>query len=267
MVPFRYVHHLLAVPVNVGGVESTFVLDTGIGLTLVAESLAASVGCAPSGETYTGKRMSGQEVHVPLGVVDSLAVGGAERRDLTVGILDLAAFPGLEDVGGFVSLEFFRDRPFTVDYPSGNVVVEDDASLAARAAAGTSVAVRVWSDEQSLEVFLPLDVPGAGSLSVEVDTGSDSLILDERFAEPTGALLTGPDVRVVDGTDETGHAYRRTFTRLGGAIHPTGAPHLAQRDPEVMFQRIIHDGLVGDAFLRDYVVTYDVPGARMIFGN
>jgi hypothetical protein len=32
-----------------------------------------------------------------------------------------------------------------------------------------------------------------------------------------------------------------------------------------MFQKIIYDGLIGDAFLRNFVVTFDVAAARMIF--
>jgi hypothetical protein len=34
-----------------------------------------------------------------------------------------------------------------------------------------------------------------------------------------------------------------------------------------MFQEIIYDGLIGDAFLRRFVVTYDQPGERMIFSH
>ena len=41
---------------------------------------------------------------------------------------------------------------------------------------------------------------------------------------------------------------------------------MAQTDPEVMFQRIIYDGLVGDAFLRRFTVTYDLPRERVVFG-
>jgi hypothetical protein len=33
-----------------------------------------------------------------------------------------------------------------------------------------------------------------------------------------------------------------------------------------MFQEIIYDGLIGHAFLGRFTVTYDMPGARMIFG-
>jgi hypothetical protein len=48
-------------------------------------------------------------------------------------------------------------------------------------------------------------------------------------------------------------------------ISVTGAPAVRQADPEVMFQKIIYDGLVGNAFLRNFVVTYDLPNTRMIF--
>jgi hypothetical protein len=53
---------------------------------------------------------------------------------------------------------------------------------------------------------------------------------------------------------------------LRGAVHPHSAPALAHLDPEVMFQRIVYDGPLGDAFLRRFAVTYDVDGSRMIFG-
>jgi len=32
-----------------------------------------------------------------------------------------------------------------------------------------------------------------------------------------------------------------------------------------MFQKIIRDGLIGDAFLRNFVTIYDLANSRMIF--
>jgi hypothetical protein len=54
------------------------------------------------------------------------------------------------------------------------------------------------------------------------------------------------------------------FSRLPGSIHPAGAPQLAQADPDVMVQRLIYDGLVGDSFLRRFGVTYDLPSAEVV---
>ena len=267
-VPFERIAHLVTVPASAGDVETRFVLDTGIGLTLLAEPLCERAGCTPTGETFTGPRMSGQEVSLPLGRVPSLAFGGLAQRDALVGILDLSGFPAeLADIGGFLSLASFAEQPFTVDYPDGCVVLETPETLAGRCETGTAVDVVPHPYGPALDVFLSLAIPGGAVISVEVDMGSDTLILDQRFAAELGVDLEAAEVRRVDGTDETGGAFTRWFATLPGSIHPAGAPELVQERPEAMFQRIVHDGLIGDAFLRRQAVTYDLPGRRMIFGR
>jgi Aspartyl protease len=259
--------HLITVPVSVNGIDSRFILDSGIGLTLLRSELAESIRVRPTGASFTGRRMSGQSVTIPLGEVPTMTFAGSTFEEVEVGIFDMSSFPGeLAGVGGFLSLAFFADRPLTVDYGRGVVVVETRETLAARYGESVPVSVDVQRDGPSVTMFMPLTIPGGRSISVEIDMGSDVLILDERFAEETGAFLDGDGGRRVEATDETGHAYTRRFTRLAGRIHPTAAPHLAQDDPDVMFQRIIHDGLVGDAFLRRHVVTFDVGGAAVLLG-
>jgi hypothetical protein len=267
-VAFDYLQHLVTVPVSVAGVETRFVLDSGIGLTLVRRTLCAELGCRPTGATYTGRRMSGQPVTLPLALAPSLSFAGSTADDVEIGVFDMSGFPpALDHISGFLSLAFFADRAFTVDYPGRTVVVETAETLAQRYAAGVALDFAVERDGPALTVFLPMTIPGGRSVSAEVDTGSDvALILDERLAAVTGAALSGEGVRRVEGIDETGHPYVRTFTRLPGAIHPRGAPQLSQPDPEVMFQRIIHDGLVGQAFLRRFAMTFDVPSSRLVLG-
>jgi hypothetical protein len=102
-------------------------------------------------------------------------------------------------------------------------------------------------------------------VDVEVDTGSDILILDETLAADAGIDLRAPSVSKADGFDETGHAFARYFTALPGEISLTGAPACRQAKPKVMFQKIIHDGLLGDDFLRNFVTTYDLARSQMIF--
>ena len=267
VIPFDYLQHLVTVPVTINGsVESRFVLDSGIGLTLVAASIAEAVGCSPTGVTYSGHRMSGQQVEVTLATPTTVALGELERTDDRIGIFDTSGFPpDFAAIGGFLSLAYFDDAPFTVDYPNGVVELETPETLAERERAGRSVDVRVERDGPAVTFHLPLTIPSGRSIEVEVDMGSGALILDERLAVELGIELDDPRVRRVDGTDETGHTYTRSFTTLAGGIHPADAPELAQQDPDVMFQRIIYDGLVGDDFLRRSAVTFDVAGGRMIF--
>jgi Aspartyl protease len=267
-VAFERFHHLVLVPAVAGGIERRFVLDTGIGPTLLTPELCAAAGGTETGARFSGPRMSGQEITLPLARVPSLRFDTLERRDLEVGVFDLRGGlpPELADIGGFLSLAFFDPRAFTVDYPAGTVSVASEETLAARVRDGVAVDVALAREGPSLDAFLPLVLPGGHTISAEVDMGSDSLILDERFAAEVGVDLDAPDLRRAEGADETGARFRRTFATLAGSIHPSGAPELAQERPEVMFQRIVHDGLVGDAFLRRQAVTYDLARSRLILG-
>lgn len=251
---FELLHHLVVVPVDLNGARRRFILDSGIGLTLVRSGIE---DCAPTGTTFVGKRMSGQEVAIPLATAPSLDFAGVEARDAEIGLLDMSGFPPeLAEIDGFLSLGFFRRQPFTVDFRERTI--RDGTNVA-----GTRIPVRVEVDEPAVTAFMPLRIPGGRTVDVELDMGSDSLILDERFAAETGAELDAADVRREEGVDETGNRYRRTFTRLGGSIHPADAPDLVQHEPDVMFQRIIHDGLLGHAYLSRFIVTWDIAGSEI----
>ena len=197
---------------------------------------------------------------MPLATARSLCFGPLEHAELAVGVLDLGEIP----VDGFLGLGFFGSSPFTFDYRNEAIVVETAASLAERRTAGDAIELRLDRDGPSLVAFMELTIPGERTISAEVDTG-------ERHADP-GRAVRGrrrdrsehPAWRRVEGTDETGEAYVRTFAKLAGEIHPTYAPEAAQTEPEVMFQKIIHDGLIGDAFLRRFAVTYDLEDCSMI---
>ncbi|MGI0085134.1 MAG: hypothetical protein ACREBQ_08635, partial [Nitrososphaerales archaeon] len=100
-----------------------------------------------------------------------------------------------------------------------------------------------------------------------VDTGSDILILNTRLMEQLGVREDGDGVRKVEGKDETGHIFTRYFARLDGIISLLTSQDISQQNPEVMFQDIIYDGLVGNSFLKSYTVTYDIAHSRMIFSK
>lgn len=188
-------------------------------------------------------------------------------RDVPAGIFDMDLMAGLRDVGGFVSLSVFRTTPVTVDYSAGALILEDEASLARRATAGTPVTVQVRYDGCSTDLMLGMDLPNSKPISVEIDTGSDVLILDERLATDAGIDLRGEGIRKVEATDETGHEFVRYFTELSGDLQVSGAPSIRTTNPEVMFQQIIHDGLIGDRFLRNFTTTYDLASSRVIFAT
>lgn len=82
-VGFEYVGHLVTVPVRVGDLETRIIADSGIGLTIIRSSLAEQVGFRPTGASFTGRRMSGQEVTLPLAIAPSLRLGTLMRTELS----------------------------------------------------------------------------------------------------------------------------------------------------------------------------------------
>jgi predicted aspartyl protease len=264
-VPFQYLMHLLTVPVSVGETETRFIVDTGIGVNLISESLARAVGAAPSGSVFTGRRMSGQVVTAPMTTLDSVRLGDCRGREVPAAIFDMGAMAGLDGIDGFLSLRFFRSIPVTIDYRAQVLVLDDEQSLARRAESGFPVSVQVEDDGPSTDVYLAMRLPGGRVISVEVDAGSDQLILNTALAAEAGVDLAAETVRTVDGSDETGHSFVRFFTTLRGDVSLAAAPLIRQADPDVMFQEIIYDGLIGDRFLRNFTVTYDLRRSRMIF--
>ena len=178
--PFEYLHHLVTVPVTAGGHDTRFILDSGIGLTLVTDRFAERLGLEPGPETFTGRRMSGQAVTLPLATLPALTFDTLHREVLPIGILDTSGFPPeVADLDGFLSLAFFAESPFTVDYPRGVVYIGAPGG-------GASIDIRVESDGPDATAFMPLVLPNGRTVEVEIDMGSDVLILDESLAADVG---------------------------------------------------------------------------------
>ena len=269
-IPLTFINHFAVLPVRVGDggagedLDARMILDTGIGVTVLSAALCERVGCRRADE-YTGERMSGQRITIPLVRLGTLSLGDYRREDLQIGVIDGARLLP-DSVDGILSLGFFDAAPFTVDDQAGALILEDTASLQRRQDAGAIVPLSIERDVASVTAFISLDLPEGPPARVEIDTGSDSLILNAGFMSRLGVDPEDPAVKRVSGGDETGHAYVRYFTELRGAIAPSAAPQLRQEGPRVMFQRIIHDGLIGRSFLRRYAATFDLPRSRIILG-
>ncbi|MGW6282823.1 hypothetical protein [Kribbella sp. NPDC055071] len=68
------------------------------------------------------------------------------------------------------------------------------------------------------------------------------------------------------GTDETGYEWSRRWATISGSVWLAAAPETAQVSPRVLFQDIIHEGLVGTSYLGRYRMSVDVTGARLVLG-
>lgn len=267
-VPFDYVgQSWMRVPARIAdGPEGRMMLDTGIGVTLLTPEACARAACIREG-MWTGHRMSGQPVTLQLARVSSLTVAGHRVEDAQVAVFESdEIIPRDLGVDGIAGLDVFRDQPVTFDHPAMQVVLESPASLEARRKSGATAAIRVRHEGPSTDVFLPLTLGPGVVAEMEVDSGSLQMILDDRYMELFGIDPGSPEVKRKEGRDETGHAYVRHYAKLPRAVSLAAAAHVeVRRDETVMFQRIIHDGLLGQQFLGRHIVTFDLPRSAMIF--
>jgi hypothetical protein len=200
--------------------------------------------------------------------VSSLAVGTHRRDDLLAGVMDLAKFfPRNSGIEGFLAPQFFHPWPFSVNSVSGTVRIERETVGDSIPRPRAEVPIEVERKGPSLTAFVDLHLPSGSIARVEVDTGSDLLILDAHFMKELGVDKDGPSVKKYESKDETGNPFVRYFSQLSGPVRLRAAPRISQRNPAVMFQDIIYDGLIGDAFLRSFDVTYDMVGSRMLFAD
>lgn len=269
VVPFQiFGSHMVLVSVKVNDESpTTFIFDTGIGPNMVSKSYCEKLGCKYTG-TLRGKRMSGQELVLPTAILEKLAVGPFVKKNVEVAVWDTSSFPKeLSHVQGFVSPIFFADTPFTMDYFKKEIRAESNESMAARLASGEVSELRVVKDGPSVQLFTKINIHDGSIADVEIDTGSNSLILNEVFMAKIVSADLQKTLKKTEGKDESGHSFTRYFGLTKGTINPLTAKSFVQSDPNVMFQKIIYDGLLGTNYLRQYCVTYDLTGQRMVLNK
>ena len=265
-IPFSIIgDHIMQIPVKVNGKEVKFLMDTGIGPTVLSKDFVKELELESAG-TMTGKRMSGQELKIPLVRVPIIEAGNLVRENLEVGIFDTSGFPEiLKEVKGILSIGFFKGTLLTIDYPHSLLVVSESSFNDGSFGEATKVPIQIEYNGPSVTLYINLKLPSGRVVKFEVDTGSNVLIVNSKLM---GELAVNPkdeSVQSMKGYDETGHYYERFFTEIRGKIAVDGNPDICQENPKAIFQDIIHDGLIGHDFLKRYVVSFDIDKEEMLF--
>jgi hypothetical protein len=260
-VPFELIGtHIAVIPVVVNEKPTKFIFDTGMGPNVISKSLCEKLKCVLTGK-IVDKRMSGQEMELPTAVIASLSFGSLKRENIEVAVWDLGTFPKeLAGVEGFLTPKFFEHQAFTMDFFKKEISLKSQEG-------GTAVPLELKYKGPSVQLFAKFAVPGGDPARLEVDTGSNSLILDEKYMSRLGIKADGKNTKKSEGKDETGHQYVRYVSEFEGPIFPDGAPSLGQTPVKVMFQKIIYDGLLGTDYLRKFIVTYDLPRSQMFLSK
>jgi len=245
---------LVIVPATAGGTIPIHVIfDTGAGLDALAPSLVEKLHGKPLGE-FSGFRMTGERIDIPLFVISELAVGPMVKKDAVVGSWDVLDKWHLD---GIISVNDFRRQPFTFDFANKVLIFETPKTLAQRRAAGRSSPLQ-FDDQREIALdlfaqFLIGNLPG----QCEIDTGSPSATANTRYMALLGIDKDSKDVRKHEGRYDTSLPQ----------ISLAAAPQVSVAHPSVSFSNIIYDCVVGIDFWTGKALTIDVGDKQLIVSN
>lgn len=237
-----------------GDVDVRLLLDTGAGINTLSESVLARLGArAREAGTHTGTRHDGERITGTIWSVPSMAIGGFAKRDVVVG----AFAPRNAD--GLLSMDFFRDQPFTLDLKAGTLTIETPGSVARIAARATAIPVRLAPNgPNELGLFVRVCAGDGVAAEAEFDTGAgfNMLMLQPSYMERLG---------IHPPAGERGPLEYYVQSTFLPELHYCEAPTVRTTRQFVGFKAgLIYEGLVGHGAFRDRRLTIDLPGRRML---
>jgi hypothetical protein len=224
-------------------------VDLGAGVDVLSRSLGTRAVDVTS--KFVTLNLNGQRVDLPIGTVVSIALGEFRVDSRTVGI-----WSGLDGTGvdGLISASAFRDVTTTFDFPGHQLLIEDAVTFAERKRFATRVPLYLQDELGiSLSVFARFDFGNAQSGLCVVDTGSQDIMIDRRFAAKLGVNLADPTLKHVRTSMGEGVAATiPSLTLIGASDSTVGRP-------TVVFEDLVYDCNVGNAFWASKVFTLDIP--------
>jgi predicted aspartyl protease len=238
----RFRKALWKVHVTVKGKPGDFLLDTGGGETLLAEAFSKTVDCKFWGRT-TGYNMFGKRVDSAHCDNVQITAGDVALTPVNVGTIDFGdQFAGDKTPDGLLSLDAFDGKAITLDQTAGTLTIETAASLAKRTKTMKELPFRL-SRECSARCL-------SAFLGVPTSEGMTWLILDSGAG---GVSLISKDHAKLFGLDP-----ERKEQRLKYEI----APGVTVDSPVVVTDMIM-DGNLGQPFMKEYVITFDLAKGRL----
>ena len=235
-------------------IEAKLLLDTGAGINTLSESIMGRLGTlAREAGMHTGTRHNGERLTGPIWKVSSIALGAVAKRDVVVGRF---APPNAD---GMLSMDFFRDQPFTLDVARGTLTLETPASTTRIASRAAAIPIRLAPNgPHQLDFFVRVCIGDSVAAEAEFDTGAgfNMLMLHPSYMRRLGLA---PDGR------ERGALEYYVYSTFLRELHYCAAPAVRTTRQFVGFkQGLIYEGLVGHGAFREKRLTIDIPNRRML---
>lgn len=238
----RFRKALWKVHVTVKGKPGDFLLDTGGGVTLLTEEFSRGIECKFWGRN-TGYNMFGKKSEGPHCDNVQINAGDVALTPVNVGKIDFGdQFPGDKNPDGLLSLDAFDGKAFTLDQTAGTLTIETSASLVKRTKGMKELPFRI-SRECSARCL-------SAFIGVPTTEGMTWLILDSGAG---GVSLISRDHAQLFGLDPKNKEQRLKYEVAPGVLV----------DSPVLVTDMIMDGNLGQPFMSQYIMTFDLANGRL----
>jgi predicted aspartyl protease len=237
-------HRVIRAKMN--GQDGVFLFDSGGGITNVTPEFAQKIGRKPWGK-IVGFRMTGQRIEMARCDDVTFEIGGDTERLSVIGVFDLMSLipPGAPKVDGMIALDAFANRIVTIALANNRVIIDTEDTLAERIKHASEEPVRLVRDAQGIALTVDAAVKTRqGLVWMELDTGNaGNIVVADWLADEFG----------IDPGKKEAQSIR---FQLANGTYAEG---------QVRTRDLILDGNLGLQFLKNWIVTLDLPHVRAWF--
>lgn len=253
----------IIVKAKINGVEGSFILDTGAGMTLITKAFSDQVGKLHHQDgSYTGFRATGERLVADLYDAQTLALGNFVEHNPVLTIFDVNLGP----VDGLISLRSFKEQPFTIDYSSKRIIFETARSIAVLRKSGHRIPLQVEdSREKALTIFAYFTVNNSLTLQFSIDSGAgnDVYRLNSEFVKGLG--IDTANASKIEIPSEFNPDYKTVIYRANvKSISAKASAEVCRQDVQASFiQGLIYDGIVSLNWIGEKI-SFDLKSREMI---
>jgi predicted aspartyl protease len=216
-------------------------------------------------ETKEGQ-VAGGKVRVPVGSVESLAIGAARVDNVQVAIIDLSDVGNAvgAKIDGDLGYNFLKDFRVTIDYRNNILRLAKGQYETVGKAVAKEVAFRLASPLKPL-VLVQVTVNGRDTQEFALDTGCSTTMISPELAK----ALEIAGVPIPPITTGGGHQVSASVGNLASlVVGDAGIKNLPViiADSFSMLNQATgakFDGIIGYNFLKEFAVTIDYPNGRL----
>ncbi|MEO0727386.1 MAG: aspartyl protease family protein, partial [Bacteroidota bacterium] len=210
-------------------ITGNFILDTGAGANVLSGKMFSRIKTqAQKAGYFSGFRHDGDRLDSTAFQIPYLAIGEIKQVDPIVGI-----YPPLDDYGidGLLSLKFFEDKPFTIDFVNQKLKFPAPGSSVEVDSPKITLPLSIHQHTNvPLDIFIPIQLNDSLEVLAEFDTGSGygAYIINTNYIQDLGLDTT--QVVKQPYTTQFSHEERADHTYTLSSISISGEASMIRKE-------------------------------------